>query len=117
LRGLRSRRWIAVGQGLRGAGGQTLRRRGEQRVLRRLADRLAGGQKVLLVDEVEILVPDQVELLQDVNENGLARAVIFRKCLYDRLLLREQAALEIELRSNIVVAKVVLADLLQNEQV
>ena len=71
----------------------------------------------MLVDEVEILVLDQVELLQDVNENSLARAVIFRKGLDDRLLLREQAGLEIKLRSDVVAAKVVLADLLQNEQV
>ena len=71
----------------------------------------------MLVDEVEIFVLDQVELLQDVNENGLARAVIFRKGLDDRLLLRQQAGLEIKLRSDVVAAKVVLADLLQNEQV
>src|ERR1700676_3400523 len=51
------------------------------------------------------------------NENGLARAVIFRERLYDRLFLRQQAALEIKLRSDVLAAKVVLLEVLQNEKV
>src|SRR6185312_6256776 len=97
LRSLRSRRWIALGQGLRGAGGQRLRRRGQQRVLGRLANRLAARREILLVDEVEILVPYEIKLLQDLDDCGLTRAVIFRIGLHDGWSLRQEAPFEVEL--------------------
>jgi hypothetical protein len=46
---------------------------------------------------MKIFVLNQVKLLQNLNDGGLSRAVIFGKRRHDRRLLREKAALEIKL--------------------
>jgi hypothetical protein len=66
---------------------------------------------------VKIFILDQIKSFQNMNDDGLGRTVIFCKRLYDRWFLREKAVLEIELRSDVMIAKIILAGVLQNQQV